>query len=116
MHETREVVQRYLEALKSGDVDAVTANFAADIVLLCPEERVVGIDAFCAACKEMFSGLLAPGTYARTVEHFVVEGDLALVTWSAACLGARMQYGTTSFVVRDGLITRMAAAYQIVSD
>ncbi|MCC6831337.1 MAG: nuclear transport factor 2 family protein [Thermoleophilia bacterium] len=116
MLEADAVVRRYLEALRAGDLAGVVASFTEDMVMLTPEETIVGRDAFRVACEGMFAGLLAPGTYKRRIEALTVRGDLALLVWSAACLGSRMSSGVTTFVVRGGLISRLTTSYRIEPD
>lgn len=110
------VVRDYLEALRTGDLAGVVATLADDVVMLTTDGSLMGRDAFRAGCEQMFAGFLAPGTYERRVEDLTVEGDLVLMVWSATCLGSRIPLGVTTFVVRDGLIARVTAAYRLEPD
>jgi hypothetical protein len=43
----------------------------------------------------------------------VIHDDLAYVEWACRCAAASVKFGTDTFVVTDGLITRQTASFSI---
>lgn len=110
---TQAAVDRYLAAMAGGDLDAVLDCFTDDVVLVTPERTFRGRDAFAVEWGRMLRGVFAPGSYTRTNESLVVEGDFAVLVWRADCLGTEITHGVSHFRVRDGRIDLMTGVVKV---
>lgn len=108
----RAVVERYLDAMGSGDMAAVLRCFTEDVVLVMPDAVMRGIAAFAEECERMLAGLFAPGSYTRHNDTLVVEGDLAVLVWRADCLGTQVTHAVTHFLMRGDRIALVTSVAQ----
>lgn len=109
---TRALVEGYLDAMGTGDIDALLACFSDDVVLVTPDRTFRGRTEFARECERMLAGVFTPGTYTRHVDALVIEGDLGVLAWRADCLGTEVTHGVTHFFVRDGRVALVTSMVQ----
>lgn len=88
------VFTHHVEALGSGDLDAIVEDYADDAVVISDTGVLVGA----AAIRDQFSVPSGLSNIQGTTIH--VHGDYVYVCWTAD--GVRM--GSDTFVIRDGRI------------
>jgi hypothetical protein len=103
MRSTREVLDHHLACRRADDLETdLLANYDRNVVLLSYE----GVHHGHEGVRTLASIL---STYVRTSDYsydqLVVEGDYALLHWSACGEHVTIHDGVDSFVVRNGLIT-----------
>ena len=102
---TKAVLDRHMEVLAAGDLDALMEDYAEDSVFISNLGGMVkGLDAI----RAVFSATagVAP-TIERTAEH--IDGDVAFITWA----GDGLPFGTDTFVLRDGKIVLQTVAINL---
>jgi ketosteroid isomerase-like protein len=90
----QEIFEAHVSAIGAADLDAITADYAEDAILITPEGVVRGRDAI----RTVFAGLLGeiPGAaWDVPTRHFV--GDLLFIEWTAVAEKARAE-GVDTFV------------------
>jgi uncharacterized protein len=114
MTENRDVVVRYIEAVRRGDADAVRASFTEDATWLLRGDLPIaghwsGRDAIVDEFLGAAAAYLRPGTAPEVrATHLIAEGDQVVAEWTSRavtrfdetyenhCLGV--------FTIRDGRI------------
>lgn len=108
---TLEVFEDHLERARRGDVDGdLRANYAPDVLLV----SAYGIEHGPAGARRLADLLeeqLPGAQFGYTLE--LVEGDIALLEWTATADGAEVVDGVDSFVVRDGRIVAQTIHYTV---
>jgi uncharacterized protein (TIGR02246 family) len=99
------ILDRHMEALAAGDLDAVMADYTDDSVFISNLGGAVkGLDAI----RGVFSATSAVApTIERTAEH--IDGDVAFITWT----GEGLPFGTDTFLIRDGKILVQTVAINL---
>ncbi|MFD0684507.1 nuclear transport factor 2 family protein [Actinomadura fibrosa] len=109
----RDVVIRYVEAVRDGDADVVYASFAEDATWHYPGDLPIskvwrGRDAIVNDFLGGIGPLLVPGTLEIDLVATIAEGDRVVAEWTSK---ARTVYGGTYdnrcvgvFTVREGRI------------
>jgi hypothetical protein len=91
----------HLQAVNTGDLEAILKNYADDVVILTaqgPLEGRTGVEAF---FKQAF--LLLPQAQV-SAKQVVSSGAALLVWWSAVSPAGRVDDGVDTFVFERGLI------------
>lgn len=106
--QTNATLARHLQAIGTGSVEAILADYTDDSVLFTPNGPVRGLDGL----RAFFGGFLAslpPGAVESfRLQRQDVEGECAYIVWSASFA----PLGTDTFLVRDGKIAvQTFAAY-----
>jgi hypothetical protein len=113
MRTTREVLDDHLRRAKEGDLDGdVRANYGEDVILIDREKVRRGHDGVRDAAGQL-AGELPDASYEYVMT--AVEGEYAYLQWTATARGARVEHGTDTFVVRDGLIRAQTWYYRVES-
>jgi SnoaL-like domain len=109
MRTTSEVIEDHLRRRSEGDLDRdLTANYANEVVLLSYEGVHRGHDGVRKLAGILDSYVRAAG---YNYDDVVVEGDYALLRWSAEGDGVVVHDGVDSFVIRDGRIVVQTIHY-----
>jgi ketosteroid isomerase-like protein len=93
------IAAEYLRAFAAGDMDAVRAHLAEDVVFESPPVRLTGIDDVVAAIEQ----------FAEAVEHLTIiaahgDGQTALVMYDVRTGPFGILRAAERLVVRDGKI------------
>jgi SnoaL-like domain len=108
---TIEVLEDHLERRKRGDIDGdLEHKYAQDIILLCEKSVLKGRDAVRTSAKALADQL--PGARFR-FPFKAVDGDHALLHWSAQSANARVDLGADTFAIRDGRIVLQTVSYRL---
>jgi SnoaL-like domain len=108
---TIEVIEDHLECRERGDIEGdLEHNYAKDIVLLCEHGVLKGRDAVRNSAHALADQL--PGACFQ-FPFKVVEGEHALLHWTAESANGRVDLGVDTFVVRDGRIILQTVSYQL---
>ena len=114
MTDPRTVVVRYIEAVRVGDADTITASFAEDASWHYPGSLPIsriwnGRDAIINEFLGGMGPLIVPGTLKIELISTIAEGDRVVAEWTSK---AETVHGTAYdnrcigiYTVRDGQIT-----------
>ena len=112
MTSTADLLQRHMDALAAGDVDALMRDYADDAVFITPSGVLRGKD----GVREGFTKLLSDVPNADwAVPTQIFEGDVLFIEWSATAAQSRVEDGIDTFVFRDGLITVQTVRYTLIT-
>jgi ketosteroid isomerase-like protein len=100
---TEVVVDRHLQCFGTCDVAGILADYAPDAVMISQQGVVRGLDGLRAMFQEVFKEF-APGTTSFEMKTKTIEGDVAYIVWSAETANNVWEFGTDTFVIRDGKI------------
>lgn len=112
MPTTEEVLARHEAALGAQDPGRIATHYAADAVVIVNGRTYRGPPEIARFYAALIRDL--PDAAWRT-DVAVVHGDLAYVEWACASALARVDFGTDTFVVTNGLITRQTASFSIMA-
>jgi hypothetical protein len=107
-----EVFEDHLRLRSIGDVEGdLERNYAEDIVLLCEPGVLRGRDAVRNSARRLAWQIPGAG-FEFPVRR--LEGDFALLVWSARAAGQEVHHGVDTFVIRDGRIVMQSIYYRVV--
>jgi uncharacterized protein (TIGR02246 family) len=110
---TEDVLARHEAALGAQDPDRIATHYAKDAVVVVNGATYRGPREIARFYAALIRAL--PDARWRT-DVAVVHGDLAYVEWACASAASRVRFGTDTFVVANGLITRQTASFSMVQD
>jgi SnoaL-like domain len=111
MRATIQVLEDHLERRERGDIEGdLEHNYAEDVVLICEHGVLHGRDAVRNSAKALADQL--PGARFR-FPFKAVDGEHALLHWSAQSARARVDFGVDTFVIRDGRIVIQTVSYKL---
>jgi len=97
----QEIFERHVNALTSGDLDALAADYSDDALVLTPDGEFRGR----AAVRELFSGILQALPQPTLEPKLVAFADDALLLrWTADSSLNTVPDGVDTFVFADGAI------------
>ena len=109
-----DVLQSYLDALVSGDLDRIRAHFAADATWTIHGSLPLagtyeGADAIMEFLATATRDLFVPGTHALSFGRMHADGDTVVLEWHVTGVGAatNLPYDNDCcgiFVIRDQLV------------
>jgi SnoaL-like domain len=108
---TIEVLKDHLERRERGDIEGdLEHNYAQGIVLLCERGVLKRRDAVRTSAKALADQL----PDARFEFPFkAIDGEHALLHWSARSANAYVDFGVDTFVIRDGRIVLQTVSYEL---
>jgi ketosteroid isomerase-like protein len=119
MRSTQEVLEHHLDRLGAGDLDGVLADYAPDVLLITPPGHFSpdGILRGTAGATLGFRALIGelgqPGVSFQ-MQHISIDGDYAYIVWRAETPDNSYDFGTDTFVVRNGRIVAQTFAAKII--
>lgn len=100
----QEVVNHHLEAFGAGDADGILEDYAMDSVFISTDGSVLRDP---MQIRQMVDQMLAefakPGA-SFSMGQTVVEGNVGYTTWTAETADNVYEFGSDTFVIRDGKI------------
>jgi len=108
---TEETLNKHLQAIGSGDVDAIMTDYDEAAVFIDQDGTRRGT----AEIRSFFESLvvdLPPGS-AVDMSKQIVEEDVAYIVWSAESEKVKIPFGSETFIVRDGKIVTQTLAAQM---
>ncbi|MFT9473270.1 nuclear transport factor 2 family protein [Streptomyces sp. 11-1-2] len=100
------------QALGSGDLDKISANYAEDAVFVTPAGVLRGRE----GVKQGIGALLGDLPDAAWDLKPQFADDVLFLEWSATAAQARVEDGVDTFVFRDGLIHAQTVRYTLVTE
>jgi len=100
---TQEVYDAHEAAMVAGDLEMIMADYADDAILLTVDGASVGkeaIQSWFITALSSFPGIKF------TFEKTAVEGDTAILNWSADSDVATIPHGVAGYIIQDGMIKR----------
>lgn len=107
-----QVLQAHLQAIGSGDMDALMADYTEDSVFITPNGSFVGLDAI----RREFTNLLAafpPGSPFKLIGQQVYQ-DTILLLWSGESEALNIPFAVDTFVIKQGKIRLQTFAGQMI--
>jgi hypothetical protein len=101
----------HVEALSSGELDAIAANFASDAVFITPAGALHGRDGVRQGIGAVLNDLPNAQWNPNTS---IFTGDILFLEWAATSDTARVDDGVDTFVFRDGLIRAQTVRYTLL--
>lgn len=110
---TEEVLASHEAALGEQDPDRISTHYAKDAVAIVNGATYHGPKEI----AHLYAGLIGdlPDAVWRT-DVAVIHEDLAYVEWACESAASSVRFGTDTFVVTNGLITRQTASFSIILD
>ena len=105
------VLNRHLQAFGSRDLDGALADYADDARLFTPF-GLVRREGLADFFKGVFAEFGKPGT-TFDLKYQEVDGDIGFIVWSAETPDNSYEFGTDTFVIRDGKISSQTFAGKI---
>ena len=105
MHKsTQDVVNHHLEAFGAGSVDGIMEDYAMGSVFISTDGSVLrGPLQIRPMVEQMLAEFAKPGA-SFSMGPVVVEGDVGYTTWTAETADNVYEFGSDTFVIRDGKI------------
>jgi len=105
-----EIFQHHAQALGSGDLDEIVADYSEDAVFISPAGVKRGKD----GVREAFTQLLADVPNAAwDLKTLIFEGDALFLEWAADAGVTRADDGLDTFIFRDGQIRLQTVRYTL---
>lgn len=108
---TAEVLASHEAALGAQNPGRIAAHYATDAVVVVNGATYRGPGEIALLYATLIRDL--PDATWRT-DVAVIHEDLAYVEWACESAASSVRFGTDTFVVSDGLITRQTASFSIV--
>ena len=119
MTSTQQVLDHHLKCLAAGDLEGIVADYSPDAVLITPPGHFSsdGILRGTVGAEQGFRTLLRelgePGASFK-MEHVSIEGDYAYIVWRAETRDNIYDFGSDTFVIRNGKIVAQTFAGKII--
>ena len=113
MASTKTIVDHHLMCFAERDLNGILSDYAKGAVLFMPQGPLTGTEAITPLFEGMFAEFGKPGA-TFTMQHQSVDGDYAYILWTAETADNVYEFGTDTFVVRDGKIVAQSFAGKIV--
>lgn len=112
MPSTEEVLASHEAALGEQNAGKISTHYARDAVVIVNGHTYQGTQEIAL----MYAKLLKDLPDAIWSTHVaVIHDDLAFVEWACEAVAVKVDFGTDTFLVVDGLITRQTASFSIVA-
>lgn len=109
---TQEVFDAHREAIETGNMEQLAADYAEDAVLVTGDGSCVGKEAI---FQDFFMPMLSQFPDVKiTYDKVSVEGDTCLLQWSADASKISIPTGVGFLQIQDGLIQRQGEWFEIV--
>ena len=110
MRSARQVFDDHWDAILSGDMDRILADYAPDAVFVQPGAVARGH----AGIQAVFEGIGANvGEMAVSQDSVTVGDSMVLLEWSGHGAGGRRASGVDSFYIEDGFIRYQTLSYSV---
>jgi len=107
---TAQVLASHETALGEQDAAKVSTHYAPDAVVIVNGNIYLGPEAIASMYAQLVHEL--PDAAWRT-NVAVVHEDLAYVEWACESATSKVEFGTDTFIVANGLITRQTASFSV---
>lgn len=107
---TEEVIASHESALGEQNAEKVSTHYAKDAVLIVNGDTYRGSKEIASMYAKLINDL--PNALWRTDVAVILE-DLAYVEWACEAGASKVEFGTDTFIVNNGLIIRQTASFSI---
>jgi ketosteroid isomerase-like protein len=102
---TEQVLNHHLQAFGAGDLDGILEDYADNSFLVGPDGTVYeGVSQIRPVFEAFFTEFAKPGS-SFAMGNTAIKNEVAFITWSAETADNVYEFGTDTFLVRDGKIT-----------
>ncbi len=109
---TQAVLMHHLGAFGERKIDEILTDYTAESVLLSTMGEVVGADALKPVYEGLFAEFGKKGVKFEMVK-MIVEGEIAMVVWTAKTPDNHYEWATDTFIIRDGKILLQTLAAKV---
>jgi uncharacterized protein (TIGR02246 family) len=114
MADAESVFQHHLEAFAAGDIDEILKDYTDDTLVIYDDFVARGRDEIRKFFERWINEWLPPGCD-FDLEQIRAVDDMVLITWTAESEKYRFEFGTDTFLVRNGKIERQTVAAKVVA-
>jgi ketosteroid isomerase-like protein len=107
------ILAHHLQAFSAGDVAGILADYTERSVLITADGSALRGPAQMRPLFEAFVAEFAKPGASFSLGQRVVEGDVAYITWTAETADNVYEFGTDTFVIRDGKIATQTFAAKV---
>jgi len=108
----KDVLTHHLDCFGKGDLDGIMADYTAASRLFTPNGVLRGMAPIRELFVTMFAEFAKPGM-SFEMSRQDSDGDTAYIVWKAETADNRYEFGTDTFVVKDGKIVTQTFAAKI---
>lgn len=112
MPTTEQVLASHEAALDGQNAVEVSTHYAENAVVIVNGETYFGPREIASMYAKLINDL--PDATWRT-DMVVIHEDLAYMEWACKSVTSKVEFGTDTFVVSNGLITRQTASFTIIA-
>ena len=110
---SRKIIMRHLSNfLQDNDLEAVVSDYTDKSILITQDATYTGTEEI----RIFFDGLIMHFPKQQSsfeLDKFVVNDELAYIVWHANTPSLDLQYGTDTFIIKDGKIYQQTFAAQL---
>ena len=112
MASTTDVLNHHLKCFGENDLGGLLGDYSPDAVLFTPGGPLKGAEALRLFFKNILAEFAKPGC-SFAMDQQQVDGDYAYIVWKAETADNSYEFGTDTFVVRNGKILAQSFAAAI---
>ena len=104
-----DVFAHHLEVFGAGDIDGILSDYTEDSVMMYDDQKFVGLD----GARELFNLWLndwVPAGSRFDVIDQQASDDMVYITWTAESENYIFDFGTDTFVMKNGKVWRQTVA------
>ncbi len=109
MQTTQQLFDHHLEVFAAGDIDGIVSDYSEHSVMVYGDKVWRGLDGARAFFHMWLDDLLPAGCRFDVIDRRVVD-DMIYLTWNAESDAYVFDFGTDTFIVRDGKVLRQTVA------
>lgn len=109
---TADVLDRHMTAFGEQDVDALLTDYTEDSYIVSNMGSYHGLDEIRGLAEQMFAELEQDGVE-MTYDSQEVDGEIAYTTWHGETPENVYEFGSDTFVIRDGVIENQTFAMKV---
>lgn len=109
---TSDVVDHHLTAFGEQDIDAFLADYTDESVITTSMGTYRGLEDIKAMAEQMFAEFAQEGVE-MVFDTQTVVGEIGYTVWHAETPDNRYEFGSDTFVVRDGVIQSQTLAMMV---
>ena len=112
MVSTKDVLDHHAKCFGERDLEGILSDYASNVVVFTPDATFRGVDAIKPLFQAFFLEFAKPGA-AFEMKRESVEGDYAYIVWAAETADNIYEFGSDTFVIRNGKIVAQSFAGKI---
>jgi len=113
MTTSQDLLEQHLNALQSGNIDALMSHYSDDAVLIYIFGTARGTDEIRQVFTTFLSDIIPPESTTLTIETKYIEGDIAYIVWHAESDTHNIPFSTDTFILKNSKIIAQTSAGRI---